>query len=146
MSATVVVNRLQRLLLILAACLCVGTIIELRLRDHIKEPPQLIPFGLCVVGLVAILAVLIRPGRNTIRTLRVLMACLVIGSLLGVYFHLQNNFELELEMRPGASPGDVVMQALTGASPLLAPGILALAAVLAMAGTYYHPVLGHTES
>jgi hypothetical protein len=146
MSAAVVVNRFRRLLLILSACLCVGTIVELRLRDHIKEPPQLIPFGLCAAGLIVILAVLIRPDRNTIRALRVLMAFLVIGSVLGVYFHLQNNFELELEMRPGASPGDVVMQALTGASPLLAPGILALAAVLAIAGTYYHPALGWAES
>jgi hypothetical protein len=45
-------------------------------------------------------------------------------------------------MRPNAVPGDVVTQALMGASPLFAPGILALGAVLAIAATYYHPALG----
>lgn len=144
-NATTVVNRLRVLMLILAACLCLGAIVELALQEHFKEPKQLIPFGLCAVGFVAVLAVLFRPHRNTIRVLRVVMVFLALGSLLGLYFHLQNNFGLELEMRPGATPGDVIMQALTGASPMLAPGILALTAVLAIAGTYYHPALGGAE-
>jgi hypothetical protein len=33
------------------------------------------------------------------------------------------------------------LDVLEGAAALLAPGILALAAILATAGTYYHPML-----
>ena len=39
-----------------------------------------------------------------------------------------------------AAPG-LLMDTLHGANPLLAQGILALAAVLAVGATYYHPSL-----
>jgi hypothetical protein len=39
-----------------------------------------------------------------------------------------------------------LLEALTGAAPLLAPGVLALAGVLAIAATYYHPALGRTPA
>jgi hypothetical protein len=66
---------------------------------------------------------------------------LVAGSLFGVYEHIEHNLAFELEIRPGAGLGDVWFEALKGASPLLAPGILVLAAILAIAATYYHPAL-----
>jgi hypothetical protein len=69
------------------------------------------------------------------------MSLLLLGSLLGVYEHLVNNFAFELEMRPSAVWSDVWFQALRGAAPLLAPGILAVAAVVAIAATYAHPAL-----
>jgi hypothetical protein len=37
------------------------------------------------------------------------------------------------------------VDALMGANPLLAPGILALAGVLAIAATYHHPALRKTD-
>jgi hypothetical protein len=46
-----------------------------------------------------------------------------------------------LEMRPSAVWSDVWFEALRGAAPLLAPGILALAAIIAIAATYEHPAL-----
>lgn len=70
------------------------------------------------------------------------MTVVVAGSLLGIYEHLASNVEFESEMRPGAATMDVVVPALEGAAPLLAPGMLALTGVLAIGATYYHPALG----
>ncbi|MDQ3928868.1 MAG: hypothetical protein M3328_06945 [Chloroflexota bacterium] len=74
-------------------------------------------------------------------------ACLVISVLnlsrVGVAF--LENFAFEREIRPAAPTGDVLMAAIKGASPLLAPGILLFAALLGLAATYYHPALGERD-
>ena len=141
MSTTIVEQRLRTFLLWLAGSMCVGTIVELFLAKHYEDPLQLIPFGLCGMGLIAVLAALRRPQRTQLLALRGVMSLLLLGSLLGVYEHLVNNFAFELEMRPSAIWSDVWFQALRGAAPLLAPGILAVAAVVAIAATYAHPAL-----
>ncbi len=147
MDATTIAQRLRTFLLVLAGCLCVGTAVELFLAEHTESPIQLLPFLLCGIGLLAVLAALLRPRRGTLVALRLIMGLLAAGSVFGVYEHIENNLAFELEIRPGAGLGDVWFEALKGASPLLAPGILALAAILAIAATYYHPALErrHTE-
>lgn len=64
------------------------------------------------------------------------MIVVVLGSLLGGYLHLSSNLDFETQMRPNGSSVDTFMAALMGAAPLLAPGILGLAGVLAIAATY----------
>lgn len=140
-ETTTVEQRLRVFLLRLAGFICAGTVVELLLSKHTETLTQLIPFALCGLGLIVVLAALLRPRRATLLALRGVMALLIAGSLLGVYEHIQNNIELELELRPSATTGAVLLKALQGASPLLAPGILALAAVIAIAATYYHPAL-----
>ena len=54
-------------------------------------------------------------------------------------------YEFALEIQPNATTSEIVMDALRGANPLLAPGVLALAAILAIAATYYHPALHQDE-
>jgi len=141
MPTTTVEQRLRTFLFWLAGWMCIGTIIELFLAKHHQDPIQFVPFALCGVGLIAVLVVLRRPQRAQLLALRGLMSLLLLGSLLGVYEHLVNNFAFELDMRPSAVWSDVWFQALRGAAPLMAPGILAVAAVLAIAATYAHPAL-----
>jgi hypothetical protein len=141
MSTTTVEQRLRTFLLGLAGWMCAGTIVELFLAKHYDDPVQLIPFVLCGMGLVAVVAALLRPRRATLLALRGVMGLLIFGSLLGIYEHLASNFAFELEMRPSAVWSGVWFQALRGAAPLLAPGILAVAGVLAIAATYAHPAL-----
>ncbi len=50
--------------------------------------------------------------------------------------HFKHNLEFELEIRPNAVWTDVFVETISGASPLLAPGILFLAGVLALAALY----------
>lgn len=141
MDPTIIAQRLRTFLLVLAGCMCAGTVAELLLAKHFDSPTQLIPFGLCAAGLLVVIAALRRPSRATLIGLRAVMGLLILGSLLGVYEHVTTNIAFELEIRPNATLGAVWLKALSGAAPLLAPGILALAAVIAIAATYYHPAL-----
>lgn len=146
MSSSIIEQRFRRFLLVVPAFIFMGTIVELWLAGHTQEAPQFIPFILSFAGLAALGAVWFRPQRNTLLILRVVMVVVIAGSLLGITLHLVNNFQFELEIRPNATVGDVWMDALTGANPLLAPGILALSAILAIASTYYHPLLSDRGS
>ena len=142
MNAAVIERRLRRFLLIVVALSCIATFIELILEKHTKELLQFVPFALCVAGFLSVVAVLARPQPLTINILRAVMALVILGSLLGGWEHLESNVDFETEMRPGITAIDAIPAALMGAAPLLAPGILGLAGVLALAATYYHPALG----
>ena len=133
--------RFRRFLLWVTAGLFIGTPLELWLAEHTGDWVQWIPFALCAVGLVAVMGVLRAPARRTLLALRGTMLAVGAGAAYGVYSHLTANFEFELEIRPSAQVGDVVWDALQGASPLLAPGILGLAALLGAAATFWHPLL-----
>jgi hypothetical protein len=69
------------------------------------------------------------------------MIVIALGSLFGVYEHIQGNAEFRLETHPDSTTTELIGAALGGADPLVAPGILAVAAVLALAATYAHPAL-----
>jgi hypothetical protein len=141
MTAEQLAQWFRRFLLMLVVCLCLGTVVELVLQGHYKEPTQLIPFGLAGVGLLSVLSVLLKPQRTTLMALRVVMIVVILGSLLGGVLHFVANYEFAAEIRPNAAVLDTVWEAATGASPLLAPGLLAVAGILALAATYYHPAL-----
>ena len=141
MTSGVVEQRLRYFLLIVSGTICVGTIAELLLTKHTQTPVQFIPYALCGLGVVAVGAALLFPQRATLFGLRIVMVIVTCGSLFGIYEHLQNNWQFAMEITPGAPLGEVIIATLKGANPLLAPGILALAASLALAATYYHPAL-----
>ena len=141
-TQALVAQRLRRFLLILSGFIFIGSIVELTLTEHFEGFIQLLPFILSILGLLIVGAVLFQPQRATLITLRVLMVIIFLGSLFGIYEHLEHNIDFALEIQPTATMGDVFFKALGGANPLLAPGILALGAILAIAATYYHPMLG----
>ena len=140
MSAVVspadVLLRLRRFLLVLSVLLFGGALVELWLIGHTKELIQWLPFGLCVVGSLSALLVLFRPGPGTVRILRICMALIGLGTLLGVYLHVEGNVLFAQEVQPNSQTTELVWKGLAGANPLLAPGILAVAAVVAAAATY----------
>ncbi len=59
---------------------------------------------------------------------------------------LNSNVSFQMEMRPGVAWTSVFFTALKGAAPLLAPGILALAGILAGAATYEHSALTYRQT
>lgn len=142
MSAEAVLTRLQRFLLSLAGFILAGAVVELYFTEHYEKTLQLVPFALCAVGLLVVGAALFRPQRNTLMALRVVMIFVAAGSLLGLILHLNGNYQFELEIRPNAEFGEAILATLRGANPLLAPGVLGIAATLAIASTYHHPALG----
>ena len=64
------------------------------------------------------------------------MAVIIMGTLLGVYLHIEGNVAFEREVDPQATTSKLILQGLGGGNPLLAPGILAIAALIAAAATY----------
>lgn len=133
--------RLRRFLLALSVLLFSGTVVELLLVKHWGDVVQLIPFALCGLGSIAALLALRRPRRATLLGLRVCMGLVVCGSLFGIYEHLSNNIAFQREIKPDAPMKDVLVSGVAGGNPLLAPGTLAVAAVLALAASYNHPAL-----
>ena len=141
MPASSIERRLRLFLFALAGALCAGTIVELWLQDHTQKPLQFLPFVLCGLGLLAVSAALVRPNRVTLWTLRGVMLVTGAGSLIGVYEHILSNLEVVRETQPALTGAGALWQALHGAAPLLAPGVLAIAASVALMATYAHPVL-----
>ena len=137
----VVLARLRRFLLATSAFLLAGTVAELLLVGHTEGFAQLLPFALSGLGLVAAAAAALRPRRGALLALRVVSALAALGSLYGVYEHVAGNLALQREVNPNAAGTEFLLGALDGGNPLLAPGVLTLAAALALAATYRHPAL-----
>jgi hypothetical protein len=146
MTAEALLGNLRRFLLLMAILVLLSALTELWLVDHTQEPLQLIPFALCVIGVASAGVAFVRPQRSTLLALRAAMVVVALGGLVGILIHLTNNLAFEQEIRPNASVGDVFIAGLKGASPLLAPGVLVFAALLALAATYYHPALERQSS
>ena len=67
---------------------------------------------------------------------RAVMMATMLGSLLGVYEHIEGNLEFSKEVHRHATTMERIKQVLTGRSPLAAPGMLAVAALLLIAATF----------
>ena len=139
MTESRITNRIRLALLVLAAFICAGTAFELWLTGHYEGWTQWLPTILASLGFVSILVVLIKPTKLSLRVMRWLMVIIIAGSLFGIWEHLEHNFAFELEIRPNATANEVVMDSLKGANPLLAPGILAFAGIIAVIASYGHP-------
>ena len=135
MSGDSTLRRLRIFLQLLAATLFAGTIVELLAAKHYADLLQLVPFGLCGLGLLTLGVVWTRPSRLTVLALRATMTVIALGSLLGVYEHIRGNLEFAREIHPRASTISLLQTAFTGRNPLGAPGLLAVAAAVAIAAT-----------
>ena len=142
MDNTNILNWLRKFLLAMALLLFAGTVVELSFQEHTGEPQQMIPFILSGLGIVAAVLVLARPSGGTLIGLRGAMLLAILGSALGLFIHLSANLEFAREIQPNATSAQLLTETLHGAAPLLAPGMLAVAALLALAATLYHPALG----
>jgi hypothetical protein len=140
-SSELALARIRWFLLALAVFMFGGVVAELALTEHTETLVQWIPFVLSGLGVIASIAVLLRPARWTIWALRAIMLAIALGGLLGVYEHLEGNLEFARETNASRANAAPVQAALTGGNPPLAPGALAVTALVAGAATYAHPAL-----
>ena len=133
--------RYRRFLLATALAVYAAAAVELWLVGHVESVYQWVPFGLVAVGGGAAVWVRVAAGRRSIAALRAASVLVVAGSAWGVALHVLGNLEFEREVHPDAPLAGALWEAARGVSPLLAPGALALAAVLAAAATVQHPAL-----
>ena len=130
----------------LAGLAALVTVLELVFAQHYQEPVMFIPFGLVALTLLALTTVALRPTTRFLRLFQGVMALLFVGSVLGVFFHLQGNLEVVQEVNPDLSGFALVWKVLTGAAPAFAPALLAFVGLLGLLFTYRHPGLVAEET
>jgi hypothetical protein len=118
-----------------------GTTAELLLIGHHESLTQRIPLILLASAVVVGGTTLALPRRAPVRVLQLLMVLMLGGGLLGVGLHYNGNEEFELEIYPTMAGMELVSEALTGATPVLAPGSMSLIGVVGLVFTYRHPSL-----
>lgn len=138
-SEDVVQRGLRQGLLALMAMTGIGTSLELLLTNHMESPPQLVPFVVMGIGLAVAVAVAVAPSKRTIGVMRVVAVLLVLAGAFGVFEHLEHNYAFEAEIRPTEGAADLIVHAIFGANPALAPGAVALMGLLGALATWRHP-------
>jgi hypothetical protein len=136
MNGTAVERRLRLTCRALALVMSVGALVELWLVEHTGSVVQLIPFGLCALVAGSVIAVSIRTTPGAVRIHRVIMVGVMVGGAYGMYAHLSDNLTFAREIRPVAPTAEIWLAGLRGANPLLAGGVLVIAAALGTAGTH----------
>jgi hypothetical protein len=127
---------LRRLLLLTLAAGIAGVGLELLFIGHVEDRLQLVPLVLLAGGLAMVAWHAARPSRASVRAVRGLMTRFVVSGLLGVGLHYRGNHEFEREMYPSMAGMELVGKTLTGATPVLAPGSMALLGVVGLAAVH----------
>ena len=127
---------LRRFLLLTVMVGVVGMGLELLLIGHLEDRWQLVPIGLLPAGLVVLGWHASRPSDGSARGVRLLMALFVASGALGTGLHYNGNQEFELEMYPSMAGTELVQKTLTGATPVLAPGSMALLGLVGFAAVH----------
>jgi hypothetical protein len=116
-----VVRRALVLILLLAM---VGILVELLLIEHFEDAWQLVPLILLGLGLGALAWHALAPSAASARVWRALMGLFLVAGFLGFYLHYSGNVEFELEQNPNAARWVLFREAMMGATPALAPGVM----------------------
>lgn len=132
---------IRKLLLGIFAAGVIGTLSELLLLGHFESGLQWIPLVLLGLGLATAAWHALRPRALTVRTLQIMTALFVAAGMLGVGLHYDGNVEFELEMTPAMDGFELVRNTLTGATPVMAPGSMALLGLIGLAHAYRHPCI-----
>jgi len=124
----------------------IGMTVELLLLGHVDSTWQWIPVVLLGASVLLLAWHAATPSRVTVRALQATMVLLIITGGIGVGLHYDGNVEFELEMYPDARGLELVTKTLTGATPVLAPGTMALLGLVGLAVVYRHPATEERKS
>jgi hypothetical protein len=132
-------DRIRAFLLATLTVGMIGMCSELLLIGHRETLQQQIPLILLGAGVIAAIWHAVAPRAASVRTLQAIMVLFVLSGALGVALHYRGNVEFELEIYPGMSGMELVQKTLTGATPVLAPGSMALLGLIGLTHAYKHP-------
>ena len=110
------VSRFRQWLLLLSTLATLMVPIELLFVEHYEHWQMYIPFVLSGLTLVGIALVAFWPNKKTLLLFRIVMSLLLLGSLLGVYFHLSGNLELTQELNSELQGWSRIWDILSGAA------------------------------
>lgn len=137
---------LRRALLGVLAVGLAGTLAELLLLGHWEDAWQWVPLALLGAGLVAVAWHARQRGPASLRVLQAVMAACVAAGVLGVVLHYRGNAEFELERVPELTGWPLFREAMTGATPALAPGAMVQLGLLGLLYAFRHPALARGAS
>jgi hypothetical protein len=141
MSQRDVTSAIRLYLLLTLAVGLAGMTTELLLIGHVESVQQLIPVVLLGLGVAVLAWHAAAPRAITVRALQVTMMLFVLSGLVGVGLHYRGNLEFELEMYPSMSGFEMIEKTLSGATPVLAPGSMALLGLIGLIHAFRHPCL-----
>ena len=133
---------MRRLLFAVAVLGAIGMDVELVLLGHIDGALQILPVALLALAAASLVWLTVRPGGAAVAAVRAICALSVASGVVGVGLHLRGNMEFEREMYPTLSGPELLGAALTGATPVLAPGSMALLGLVCLAVTFRLPAAG----
>jgi hypothetical protein len=117
---------IRRTLLMLFAVAALGTGVELVLLGHTEQRWQWVPVVLTFSGSLAAAAYGMTRRAIGRRAFQATMILFVVSGAVGLALHYRGNVEFALEMEPSARGWALMKEALTGATPALAPGTMML--------------------
>lgn len=117
-------GRIRGWLLALFILGMLGATTELLLLGHYEDAWQWTPLAVMAGGLVATMCRLLAPGPTSIRAFRTVMLAFIFSGSLGLYLHYNGNAQFELEMSPGLRGLGLFREAITGATPAVAPATM----------------------
>lgn len=124
----------------------IGTGAELLLMDHTEDLVQQIPLLLIGLSLTTLGWYWLGKSAGSLQFLRLLMVLSIMSGAIGSLLHYRGNVEFEIEMTPGLTGVDLFREAMTGATPALAPGTMVLLGGLGLLFTLGHPRLRQTST
>ena len=139
LQETNALTHIRTLLLGTLVVAMIGTAAELLLLGHFESTAQFVPLVLLATGLSVVAWHVVASGKASVRALQVTMVLFIVSGGIGVGLHYDGNVEFELEMYPSMSGFELIRKTLTGATPVLAPGTMALLGLIGLAHTYQHP-------
>lgn len=125
--------RLRRALLVILALGLVGTAAELLLLGHYEDAWQVVPVALLPLSLAALVWRGTSSGGAARAAFRGAMGLCLLAGLVGTFLHYRGNAEFELEMAPDITGWPLFAEAMTGATPALAPGAMILFGLIGLA-------------
>lgn len=139
MNAETILKKLRVFLLGFSIFIFAGALFELAFLNHFGEELQIVPFILGPLGIILAALMIIKPSAIMVKVVRVGMLVILVGGVIGMIVHVSGNLEF-LEGRQSVAFGEIIQKAFGGRNPLLAPGILSMSAMIALAALYKHPL------
>ncbi len=104
------------------ALLLIGTLMELVLLGHFEDAWQMVPLVILASAILCFTGLYFTLHRLLLQAYKLIMTAAMFSGVLGVWFHLEANYEFETEMYPKLGGFELLSEMLSGAIPALAPG------------------------
>lgn len=136
MDAEKVLKRLYNFFIGFGIFIFIGTLVELSTLNHNREELQIVPFILLPLGILLAVLMLVKTSPGVQKILLIGMWVVAVGGLIGMLVHVLGNLEGVVEGGQKLAFGQMLMTAIGGRNPMLAPGTLTIGAAMILAVAY----------